>query len=181
MPSCDLHMGVMSLSLVLTKKGEEKEEKGERGQISDNVWTNCLRNLNVSSMYTLGKCPLAPSDSALQSVWIVSFMEEIGFPLGQPLEINCDNEAAIAVVNGGELPFKRSKHMNVKYHKLREYVNANEIAVVKVSSKNNLADQFPGLKVLGLTVFSFTSVLQKMQKAGSHLICSQDHVKPTMS
>jgi len=29
----------------------------------DNVWTNCLKNLNVSSMYPLGKCPLAPSES----------------------------------------------------------------------------------------------------------------------
>jgi len=28
-----------------------------------NVWTHCLRNLNVSSMCPLGKCPLAPSDS----------------------------------------------------------------------------------------------------------------------
>jgi len=27
-----------------------------------NVWTHCLRNLNVSSMCPLGKCPLAPSD-----------------------------------------------------------------------------------------------------------------------
>ena len=29
-PSCDLHMGVTSLSLVLTEKGEGKEEKGEK-------------------------------------------------------------------------------------------------------------------------------------------------------
>ena len=28
----------------------------------DNVRTNCLKNLNVSSMYPPGKCPLAPSD-----------------------------------------------------------------------------------------------------------------------
>jgi hypothetical protein len=30
MPSCDLHMGVTSLSLVLTEKGEGEDEKGEK-------------------------------------------------------------------------------------------------------------------------------------------------------
>jgi hypothetical protein len=30
--------------------------------------------------------------------------------------------------------------------------------------------QFPGQKVLGLVVFSFTSVLQKTKKAGSHVV-----------
>ena len=78
----------------------------------------------------------------LQSVWIANFMDQIGFPLESPLEIKCDNEAAIAVANGGELPFKRSKHMNVKYHKTRDYVNANEVSVTKVTSEDNLADQF---------------------------------------
>ena len=32
-----------------------------------NVWMNCLKNLNVSSMYPLGKCPLAPSEKLLAS------------------------------------------------------------------------------------------------------------------
>jgi len=99
--------------------------------------------------------------SALQSVWIASFMEEIGFPLGQPLEINCDNEAAIAVANGGELPFKRSKHMNVKYHKIREYVNANEIAVVKVSSENNLADQLDTYSFIYTCLFAIVRLLSR--------------------
>ena len=35
----------------------------------DNVWTNCLKNLNVSSMYPPGKCPLAPSGSCGPTVW----------------------------------------------------------------------------------------------------------------
>jgi len=31
----------------------------------DTFWVNCLKNLNVSSMYPLGKCPFAPSDRCL--------------------------------------------------------------------------------------------------------------------
>ena len=77
-----------------------------------------------------------------QAAWIINFMEELGFPLDHPLEVNCDNEAAIAVANGGELPFKRSKHINTKYHVIRDYVNANQLSVIKVTSEDNLADQF---------------------------------------
>ena len=32
----------------------------------DTFWVNCLKNLNVSSMYPLGKCSFAPSVSPLE-------------------------------------------------------------------------------------------------------------------
>ena len=34
----------------------------------DDVWINCLKNLNVTSMSPLDKCPLAPSDCPLEVV-----------------------------------------------------------------------------------------------------------------
>jgi hypothetical protein len=86
-----------------------------------------------------------------QAAWINNFLEQIGFPLDGPLEVKCDNEAAIAVANGGELPFKKSKHINVKYHTIRDYVNTNQLSVTKVASKENLADQFT--KVLSRDAF----------------------------
>jgi len=33
----------------------------------DTFWVNCLKNLNVTSMYPLGKCPFAPSVISLLS------------------------------------------------------------------------------------------------------------------
>ena len=76
------------------------------------------------------------------AVWVNGFMSEIGFPLQNPLKIYCDNEAAIRVASSEELTFKRSKHLNVKYHSIRDRVQNNEISVVKVASEDNLADQF---------------------------------------
>ena len=41
-----------------------------------------------------------------------------------------------------EVSFKRSKHINVKYHKIRERVSNNEISIAHVPSKENIADIF---------------------------------------
>ena len=80
--------------------------------------------------------------AARHAAWINGFMEEIGYPLPNPLPIFCDNEAAIKVANGEEITFKRSKHMNVKYHAVRDRVSKNEISVTYVASTENIADQF---------------------------------------
>jgi hypothetical protein len=76
------------------------------------------------------------------AMWVNGFLSEIGFPLSKPLEIFCDNEAAIRIATGEELGFKRSKHINVRYHSIRDHVLKNEVMVSQVSSKENLADQF---------------------------------------
>ena len=85
---------------------------------------------------------VAPYLAAQHAAWARQFFAHIGFPLSAPLQIQCDNQAAIAVANGGELPHKRSKHMNVKYHYARECVQLNEITVIYVKTKLNFADQF---------------------------------------
>ena len=75
------------------------------------------------------------------ATWINGFMSEIGFPLSEPLEIIGDNEAAIRVASGEEPLFKRAKHINIKYHAIRDHVSNNEIVVTQINSEDNLADQ----------------------------------------
>ena len=75
------------------------------------------------------------------AAWINSFMSKIGFPLSEPLEIIGNNEAAIRVASGEELSFKRAKHINIKYHAIRDRVSNNEIVVTQIDSEDNLADQ----------------------------------------
>ena len=81
-----------------------------------------------------------------QAVWIARFLEQIGFPLAGKLEVKCDNEATITVANSADVPFKKAKHLNTKYHIVQDFVKDNQIAVTKVSSEDNLADQL--MKVL---------------------------------
>jgi hypothetical protein len=89
--------------------------------------------------------------AANHSAWVNGFMSEIGSPLEEPLEIHADNEASIKVASTDEMPFKRAKHIDIKYHKTRNRVLDNEIKIVQVSSDDNLADMFT--KVLPLDRF----------------------------
>ena len=76
-----------------------------------------------------------------QAAWINYFLEQISFLLNNPLEMKCNNEAAITVANG-ELLHKQVKHMNVKFHTIQDYINQNLVKVTKVASEDNLTNQF---------------------------------------
>jgi len=54
----------------------------------------------------------------------------------------CDNQAAIAVAKGGEMTFKRSRFMNVKYHFVRHVFEKGLMQISWVNSETNTADIF---------------------------------------
>jgi len=70
------------------------------------------------------------------------FLTQIGLPMANPLEIKCDNQAAIAVSTGGDRPHKLLKHMQIHYHYAQDLETEGEISVIYVPNKDNLADQF---------------------------------------
>ena len=93
--------------------------------------------------------------ATLNAAWLYMLMDQIGFQVSSPINILCDNQAAIDIVNGGEISHKCSKHMNVKFHRVRDHIRLNETSVTKVDTKFNIADQFT--KVLPKDRFSVLS------------------------
>ena len=79
--------------------------------------------------------------TALQAKWISQLLEEIGFPLPQPLEIYSDSTAAISIAKG-QSTHSKSKHFDVKLHKVRELVERNIIAIMYCRSQDNHTDVF---------------------------------------
>nr|GEZ48060.1 retrovirus-related Pol polyprotein from transposon TNT 1-94 [Tanacetum cinerariifolium] len=63
--------------------------------------------------------------------------------------VNCDNQSAIRLSRNAMFHV-RTKHINVRYHFIREIVESKEIKVEKIGTKDNAADAFtkvvPGLK-----------------------------------
>ena len=58
-----------------------------------------------------------------------------------PLVLYCDNSGAVA--NSKEpRNHKRGKHIERKYHLIREIVHRGDVAVMKIASEQNLADPF---------------------------------------
>jgi hypothetical protein len=125
--------------------GDSSNSKSTSGHVfflSDAAFAWSSKKQSTVATSTAEAEYIALHHAGQQAAWIRSFYEEIGLPLSVPLEIKCDNEAAIAIVTGGDAPHKKMKHVRVKYHFTREQVERNEISVVYVRSEDNLADQF---------------------------------------
>ena len=59
----------------------------------------------------------------------------------KPLVLYCDNSGAMA--NSKEpRSHKRGKHIERKYHLIRENVHRGDVAVMKIASEQNLTDPF---------------------------------------
>lgn len=76
-------------------------------------------------------------------VFIRSLLDEIGFEefTKQPTPIYCDNQGANFMVKNPAV-HKRSKHIDIKFHYIRDRYNDGSIDVHYVSSEQNAADIF---------------------------------------
>ncbi len=55
------------------------------------------------------------------------------------IEMNMDNKGSINLANG-EAVTRRSKHIEVRYHLIRDLIKKKEIRLTHVDSKSNAAD-----------------------------------------
>ncbi|OIT25261.1 retrovirus-related pol polyprotein from transposon tnt 1-94, partial [Nicotiana attenuata] len=86
---------------------------------------------------------VATSEAAKEAVWLENFLRELGVvpSIQAPITLYCDNSGA--VTNSKEpRSHKRAKHIEHKYHLIREVVQREDVVVTKIASENNLVDPF---------------------------------------
>ena len=85
-------------------------------------------------------------------MWICKFIQELGVvpSIESPITIHCDNNGAIA--NVVELrAHKRTKHIERRFHLIRDIIHRGDVEITNIASANNVADPFT--KVLPQKVF----------------------------
>ena len=92
---------------------------------------------------------MAMSDASKQLMWIRSLITELGYNLA-PILVNGDNQGSIFMAQN-PITEKRSKHIDIKYHVIREYIKEGHIKLYYIPSDENPADMFT--KVLGRVKF----------------------------
>ena len=81
-------------------------------------------------------------------VWLKGVLSEMDLDYGQPVPLLIDNQSAIRLAKN-PMYHKRSKHIEIKWHWLREKVGElNVVELVYVRSTDNTADIFT--KALGV-------------------------------
>ena len=86
---------------------------------------------------------IAASEAAKEAVWLKNFLSglEVVPEMDKPITLYCDNSGAVA--NSREpRSHKRGKHIERKYHLIREIVHRGDVTVTKIPTLENLADPF---------------------------------------
>ncbi|WJX32266.1 hypothetical protein P8452_20610 [Trifolium repens] len=105
-----------------------------RGPIS---W--CSKKQPVVALSTCEAEYIAGALTACQAVWILNLLQDLKVKVNKPLMLMIDNKSAINLAKNPVL-HGRSKHIETKYHFLRNQVQNGVLEVVHCSTQKQLAD-----------------------------------------
>lgn len=99
----------------------------------------------------------AMASTTSEIIWLRALLQDLGFDSSQPTKMFCDNQAAIHIASNPVF-HKRTKHIEVDCHFVRENVQAKIISTPYIHSNQQLADIF----TKGLPVVRFQEILSKL-------------------
>ena len=112
-------------------------------------WLSCKQQCTASS--TTESEYIAACLTAKETVWSPRLLADMGYCQSSPTQLFSDNQAAIRLVANPKY-HKRTKHIDVVYHLIREFQEHGEIIVSYVHTADQLADILT--KALPRTSFS---------------------------
>ncbi|KAL0392755.1 UNVERIFIED_CONTAM: Retrovirus-related Pol polyprotein from transposon TNT 1-94, partial [Sesamum radiatum] len=84
---------------------------------------------------------IAAAATSNHAIWLRRILEDMGEKQEEPTTIYCDNKSAIAITKN-PVQHSRTKHIDIKYHSLREATTRGEIELKYCSTEEQLADIF---------------------------------------
>ena len=82
---------------------------------------------------------MAVSEITTEILFIKSMLEFLGVKVELPIEVNVDNIGAI-YLSKRATSSNRTRHIDTRYHFVREYIKNGILKIVFVKSKDNDAD-----------------------------------------
>ena len=110
------------------------------------VKQSCVSDSTMEAEY------VAALEAVKEAVWLRNFLRDLEVipNLEQPMVVYCDNSGAVA--NSKEpRSHQRGKHIERKFHLVRDIMECEDVTVCKIKSEDNLADTF--IKTLYSRVF----------------------------
>ena len=86
---------------------------------------------------------VATSEAAKKAVWMNKFLMDLQVipSADRPITLYCDNSGAVAQSKEPRY-HKKQKHIERKYHLIRDIIERGDTVVTKIASEENLADPF---------------------------------------
>jgi hypothetical protein len=98
-------------------------------------------------------CALAYA--AMEILYIIQLLKDLGFYNGLPVTIFEDNAPVISMLHNDALNYNTTKHINPRFHFTKDLIKTGIIKVEKVPTANNIADIFT--KALSREQFDYLS------------------------
>lgn len=144
-PKClnDSSMELMAYS-VADWCGDRQDRKSTSGYLFKFMnapisW--CAKKQPVVALSTCESEYIAGCMAACQAIWLENILKEMEIEVSRPIELLIDNKSAISLARNPVL-HGRSKHIEAKFHFLREQVNKGALQIVHCSTELQLADIF---------------------------------------
>ena len=124
-------------------------------------------NSRKQPVVTLSTCEaeyVAATSCVCHVIWLRNLLKAIGLMQEQPTEINVDNKSTIAL-SKNPVFHDRSKHIDTRFHFIRECISKKEIHVKYVKTEDQVADIFT--KPVKVDVFNKLRALLGVSKKSS--------------
>ena len=82
---------------------------------------------------------IAVSEVATEIIFMESVMDFLGVPVSLPIEVKVDNVGAIYLSKSATTS-NRTRHIDTRYHFVRDYIDDGILKIVFVRSEDNHAD-----------------------------------------
>ena len=107
------------------------------GAISWSVKQSCIADSTMGAKY------VAACEAAKEAVWLKKFLSNLGVVRMEqvPITFFYDNSGAVAQSKDSR-NHKKGKHIERKYHIIRDFIARGDVMVAKIKSANNLVDPF---------------------------------------
>ena len=118
----------------------------------------CSRKQPITAMSTTEAEYIAAAEAAKQAIWIRHFLTAISKHPKQPTQLGIDNQGAL-ILSSNPVNHLRSKHIRIRYHAIRDFIEHGDIKPIYVPTSEMVAD---GL-TKAMKADSFKKAIQLLQ------------------
>lgn len=124
--------------------GEQEQRRSTSGYVftlngGPVAWSSRLQKTTALSVTEAEY--MAMTEALCECLWLRPFLASIGIEQTEPTTIQADNRAAIALSKNPEF-HKRTKHVGIRYHRIRQEQEQGVVIIDYVPTNENPADVF---------------------------------------
>ncbi|KAI0496759.1 hypothetical protein KFK09_023083 [Dendrobium nobile] len=149
--------------------GDMDDRKSTTGYVffmGDTAFTWISNKQSIVSLSTCEAEYIAATSCVCHAIWLRNLLKELSLPQEEATKIHVDNKSAIALAKN-PIFHDRSKHIDTRYHYIRECITRKEVQAEYVKSQDQIADIFtkplnPTSIVAAMADMSLDPIMEKI-------------------